>query len=164
MPSNIVTPEMVDQLQRVLPVVSRGNAWSLLYSTSQHGASLHTLLTLVQRQKPTLLILSTNKGHVFGGYATESWHIDSHYYGTGESFLFSFSEQFERYPWSHKNSYFMLCKRTAIGMGGGGSFGFLLDADLYHGTSGPCDTYDSPCLSPETEFNCTDVEIWGFLP
>lgn len=163
MPSNILTLDMVDQLQRALPIVSRGNAWSLLYSTSQHGASLHTLLTLVKRQQPTLLILSTNTGRVFGGYATESWHIDSHYYGTGESFLFSFTEELERYSWSRKNSYFMLCNETSIGMGGGGSFGFLLDADLYHGTSGPCETFDSPCLSQETEFDCTEVEIWTFV-
>ena len=28
-------------------------------------------------------------GHLFGGYAPIPWHISSHYFGTGEAFLFS---------------------------------------------------------------------------
>ena len=125
-PSSIFTPSMLAELEKALPMSSQGNDWALLYSIAEHGASLHTLLTLVKRRSPTMMVIQTACGCIFGGYASDGWHHDAHYYGTGESFVFSATDEVQVFKWSRKNSYFMLCNDTSIGMGGGGSFGFLL--------------------------------------
>ena len=66
----------------------------------------------------------------------------------------------------------MMLNENAIAMGGGGSFAIYLDSDLHEGTSGRCETFDSPPLSSPSEnsdeildvhtFTCVDLEIWTF--
>ena len=43
----------------------------------------------LQDSGPSLLVVLDTNGHLFGGYAPLPWHISSHYFGTGEAFLFS---------------------------------------------------------------------------
>jgi hypothetical protein len=60
----------------------------------------------------------------------------------------------QKYGWTQKNNYFMLANEDSIAMGGGGNFGIYLDCDLFGGTSGACETYGSPMLSGQEEFQC----------
>jgi hypothetical protein len=70
-----------------------------------------------------------------------------------------------RYEWTGVNRYFMLAKEKRIAMGGGqqGNFAFALDADMKNGSSGPCHTFASPCLSGDTLFSCRLLELWGVV-
>ena len=61
----------------------------LLYSTEAHGCSLRMAYSRLQDSGPSLLVVLDTNGHLFGGYAPLPWHISSHYFGTGEAFLFS---------------------------------------------------------------------------
>ena len=36
------------------------------------------------------------------------------------------------------------------------------DNELYEGTSGPCATFNSPCLASANRFECIDLEVWTF--
>lgn len=36
------------------------------------------------------------------------------------------------------------------------------DSDLSAGTSGACETFNSPPLTTSQEFSCVQVELWGF--
>ena len=47
-------------------------------------------------------------------------------------------------------------------MGGGGSFGFLVEEDFSRGTSGTSETYNNPPLSLEPDFEVVNFECWGF--
>ncbi|KAG6597984.1 Oxidation resistance protein 1 [Phytophthora cinnamomi] len=165
--SSILTLEHVAYIDHALPITSQLCRWFRIYSIEANGSSLETLLILAQRQSPTLLVVKDAEGNVFGGFASDEWHRAFHYYGTGESFLFSFSNAstaggFMKYQWSRKNSYFMLCSDESLIMGGGGNFGLFLDSDLSRGTSGACETYNSPPLTTSQEFTCVHVELWGF--
>lgn len=138
--TGVLTLEQVAYLDHVLPLTCQLCRWSLLYSTEAHGSSLDTLLLLAKGQSPSLLVVKDEKGNVFGGFASDEWHRAAQYYGNGESFLFSFANakggsageaasgvlSFAKYPWSRKNSYFMLCSEESLVMGGGGSFGLYL--------------------------------------
>ena len=59
------------------------------------------------------------------------------------------------------------CQHNRIGLGGGaidddnnnngnsetnnvGNFGLVLEDDLLHGSSGPCATFNNPCLAPSS--------------
>uniref|UniRef100_M4B451 Oxidation resistance protein 1 n=1 Tax=Hyaloperonospora arabidopsidis (strain Emoy2) TaxID=559515 RepID=M4B451_HYAAE len=129
--SSILTLEHIAQIDHALPLTSQLCQWFRIYSLEANGSSLETLLFLAKKQSPTLLIVKDAEKNVFGGFASDEWHHAFHYYGTGESFLFSFANSsaaggFVKYKWSRKNSYFMLCSDTSLIMGGGGNFGLFL--------------------------------------
>lgn len=111
--------KLVPKLEASLATRFRSYDWKLLYSLAQHGASLHTLLRNVRGKSPTLVVVETTRGDVFGGFAAVPWTKGSSYYGNGESFVFTCQPRFERFPWTHKNSMFMLSTDQSIGMGGG---------------------------------------------
>lgn len=165
--SSILTLEHIAYIDHALPITSQLCRWFKIYSVEANGSSLETLLILAKKQSPTLLVVKDADGNVFGGFASDEWHRAFHYYGTGESFLFSFASPnaaggFAKYQWSRKNSYFMLCSDESLIMGGGGNFGLFLDSDLSSGTSGACETFNSPPLTTSQEFVCVHVELWGF--
>ncbi|KAG3121479.1 hypothetical protein PI124_g185 [Phytophthora idaei] len=165
--SSILEIEHIAYIDHALPITSQLCRWYRIYSVEANGSSLETLLILAKKQSPTLLVIKDAEGNVFGGFASDEWHHAFHYYGTGESFLFSFANPsaaggFVKYQWSRKNSYFMLCSDESLIMGGGGNFGLFLDSDLSRGTSGACETFNSPPLTTSQEFSCIQVELWGF--
>lgn len=43
-----------------------------------------------------------------------------------------------------------------------GRFGLWLDADLYHGRSNSCSTFNNDVLSKKEDFVVQDVEVWTF--
>ena len=72
----------------------------LAYSTDNDGFSLTTFYSKSEPYEPTVLVIKTVKGDKFGAYCSTSWRernaMDDRgarqvYFGTGESFLFSFS-------------------------------------------------------------------------
>ncbi|RLN57653.1 hypothetical protein BBJ29_000382 [Phytophthora kernoviae] len=165
--SSILSLEHIAYIDHALPITSQLCRWFRIYSMEVNGSSLETLLILAKKQTPTLLVVKDSEGNVFGGFASDEWHHAFHYYGTGESFLFTFASPnaaggFVKYQWSRKNSYFMLCSEDSLIMGGGGNFGLFLDSDLSSGNSGACETFNSPPLTMSQEFACVHVELWGF--
>jgi hypothetical protein len=66
------------------------------------------------------------------------------------------------WPWlnapGHRNDFFQYATHEVLGVGGAGHWAIHLDQDLIHGSSGPCDTFGSPCLVSEL------LQPWfGFL-
>lgn len=114
-----VGAKLVLKLEASLSMRFRGYDWQLLYSLAQHGASVHTLLRNVRNESPTLVVVETTRGDVFGGFAAVPWAKSASYYGNGESFVFTCQPRFECFPWTHKNTMFMLSTDQSIGMGGG---------------------------------------------
>ncbi|RLN02254.1 hypothetical protein BBJ28_00000239 [Nothophytophthora sp. Chile5] len=129
--SSILSLDQVAYLDNALPITCQLCRWYRLYGLEANGSSLETLLILAKSRSPTLLVVKDAEGNVFGGFASDEWHRALHYYGTGETFLFSFASPnaaggFVKYAWSRKNSYFLLCSEESLIMGGGGSFGLFL--------------------------------------
>lgn len=55
--------------------------WSMLFSTRIHGLSFTSMLGKIMNKGPTLLILEDTKGHVFGGFASDSWRLGPKFIG-----------------------------------------------------------------------------------
>ncbi|XP_041571083.1 nuclear receptor coactivator 7 isoform X4 [Taeniopygia guttata] len=154
----------IEQLARRLPARVQGYPWRLAYSTLEHGTSLKTLYRRsASLDSPVLLVIKDMDNQIFGAYATHPFRFSDHYYGTGETFLYTFSPHFKVFKWSGENTYFINGDTTSLELGGGGGrFGLWLDADLYHGRSNSCSTFNNDILTKKEDFIIQDVEVWTF--
>ncbi|XP_025910362.1 nuclear receptor coactivator 7 isoform X2 [Nothoprocta perdicaria] len=154
----------IEQLARRLPARVQGYPWRLAYSTLEHGTSLKTLYRRsAALDSPVLLVVKDMDNQIFGAYATHPFRFSDHYYGTGETFLYTFSPNFKVFKWSGENTYFINGDMSSLELGGGGGrFGLWLDADLYHGRSNSCSTFNNDILSKKEDFIIQDVEVWTF--
>ncbi|CAH0722765.1 unnamed protein product, partial [Brenthis ino] len=95
--SEIFTMEHREKLCTVLPARAQGYMWSLAFSTSQHGFSLASMYRKMQRvDTPVLLVIQDTDNNVFGALTSCALRPSEHFYGTGESLLFSFQRVEER--------------------------------------------------------------------
>ncbi|XP_030346735.1 nuclear receptor coactivator 7 isoform X4 [Strigops habroptila] len=154
----------IEQLARSLPARVQGYPWRLAYSTLEHGTSLKTLYRKsASLDSPVLLVIKDMDNQIFGAYATHPFRFSDHYYGTGETFLYTFSPHFKVFKWSGENTYFINGDTSSLELGGGGGrFGLWLDADLYHGRSNSCSTFNNDILSKKEDFIIQDIEVWTF--
>lgn len=89
--SEILTMDHREKLCSVLPARAQGYMWSLAFSTSQHGFSLASMYRKMQRvESPVLLVIQDTDNNVFGALTSCAYRQSEHFYGTGESLLFSF--------------------------------------------------------------------------
>ncbi|CDH54303.1 tld-domain-containing protein [Lichtheimia corymbifera JMRC:FSU:9682] len=161
---------MAETLRLFLPRrLSVAHEWRLLYSMDQHGSSLQTLFYNVQKHLgPCLLVIQTTDEEIFGGYLSETLHMESRYYGSGECFLWRMDMQSGNprplvYRWAGKNDYLIYSDRNYLSLGGGdGKVGLWLNGDLLHGHTEPCATFENEPLADHTTFECLALEIWGF--
>ncbi|XP_043294956.1 nuclear receptor coactivator 7 isoform X4 [Cervus canadensis] len=162
--SSLLENMHIEQLARRLPARVQGYPWRLAYSTLEHGTSLKTLYRKsAALDSPVLLVIKDMDNQIFGAYATHPFKFSDHYYGTGETFLYTFSPHFKVFKWSGENSYFINGDISSLELGGGGGrFGLWLDADLYHGRSNSCSTFNNDILSKKEDFIVQDLEVWTF--
>lgn len=68
--------------------------------------------------------------YVFGGYLSEGLKMTSgHFYGSGETFLFTFLDQKKciLYRWTQINNHFVLSDSDGIAVGCGDKYGLFLN-------------------------------------
>uniref|UniRef100_A0A8C4F9Y0 Oxidation resistance protein 1 n=1 Tax=Dicentrarchus labrax TaxID=13489 RepID=A0A8C4F9Y0_DICLA len=162
--SDLLEPDQIEKLARNLPPRTIGYPWTLAFGTSKHGMSIKSLYRAMQGQDtPVLMVIKDSDGQVFGALASEPFKVSDGFYGTGETFLFTFNPEFEVYKWTGDNMFFIKGDMDSLAFGGGsGEFGLWLDGDLYHGRSHSCKTFGNPMLSKKEDFYVQDIEIWAF--
>ncbi|KAJ3040720.1 oxidation resistance protein 1 [Rhizophlyctis rosea] len=163
----IVTEDLAEKIRFHLPPLLRESTrWHLVYSLDQHGISLNTLYKRAQDDHgPQLLVIRDSKENVFGAFGSEFFHVRTGYYGTGACFLWKQTPEGDVKAWhaTGMNDYLMLGEAHFIALGGGeGHFGLWVAEDLFHGHSGPCQTFGNEKLSSTAEFDIIGVELWGF--
>ncbi|XP_064481162.1 oxidation resistance protein 1-like isoform X2 [Ornithodoros turicata] len=164
-PSEILADEHRRQLCRHLPARAESYSWALLYSSLRDGFSLKTLYREMRTYEgPVLLVVLDTQGTMFGACASCPLKVSDHFYGTGESFLFTFHPRFRAYHWTGDNAYFIKGNPDSVAFGAGnGQFGLWLDGDLFHGRSRRCQTFCNQVLSQKEDFVVKAIEAWGFV-
>ncbi|XP_056335508.1 oxidation resistance protein 1b isoform X1 [Danio aesculapii] len=163
-PSVLLQPEHIEKLAKHLPPRTIGYPWSLAFSTSKHGMSMKSLYRAMQSQdSPVLMVIKDSDGQLFGALASQPFKVSDGFYGTGETFVFTFYPEFEVFKWTGDNMFFIKGDMDSLAVGGGGGeFGLWLDGDLYHGRTHSCKTFGNPMLSKTEDFFVQDIEIWAF--
>lgn len=114
-------------------------------------------------ESPILLVIQDTCGAVFGALTSHPLRTSDLFYGTGESFLFTFYPDFETFTWAGHNQYFIKGNSDSLVIGAGaGNFGIWLDEDLCHGRSQSCETFANPRLSKDSDFIVEGLECWTF--
>ncbi|CAL00440.1 uncharacterized protein An16g02160 [Aspergillus niger] len=199
-PSTLLTRSLAEEIRLLVPPrLQLCNTWHLAYSLDRDGASLSTLYDncrdIASTRSPRagyILVIrdaSPSSNAVFGAYMTDPPHPDSHYYGTGECFLWrasvlppatamlsNFSNangdnggeegveadiRFKAFPYSGVNDYMMFCETGFLSLGGGdGHYGLWVDSSLEKGVSASCQTFGNEPLSDEgVKFDIIGVEV-----
>lgn len=163
--THILTEEQITTLVEHLPGRTVGYSWVLIYSTDLHGFSLKTLYRdMANYDSPVLLVVRSTRSQVFGALISCPLKVSDHFYGTGESFLYTFYPTFRLFRWTGENNFFVKGNQESLAIGAGkGFFGLWFDGDLYHGRSHPCDTFGNDVLSEEEDFVVQAFEAWGFV-
>ncbi len=118
----------------------------LIYSSNEHGISLTTFYNKSEGYEPTILVIKTTDGDIFGAYCSSTWAdrnvkddkgLRQVYFGTGETFLFTFAYgNPQRFTWvkegksgevengetkaeAHQKELFMCAQTDMIAIGGG---------------------------------------------
>lgn len=69
------------------------------------------------------------------------------------------------FRWTGDNTYSQICSigEGKLAMGGGGSFGFMVQENFTRGTTGPCSTFGNPRLTGDSGgcFQVLDLEVYG---
>lgn len=105
---------------KVSPLM-RIKEWEVVYGISKDGDSLRTFYSNTKKYNPTIILIKDTKGNIFGGFISEKWHCSKRFYGTGESFLFSFKEKgkVSAYKWTGANELIVYSDDNKLVMGGG---------------------------------------------
>lgn len=86
----------INQLVKNLPARTVGYPWSCVYSTDKHGFSLKSLYRSMKGiDSPILIVIKDTSNNVFGAQVSCALKVSDYFYGTGESFLFTFYPQFK---------------------------------------------------------------------
>jgi hypothetical protein len=162
--SSLITHVQVRILLEHLLTIADGRPWQLVYGTLNHGFSLNTLYRNTSKiQAATLVLVQDTENRIFGAMVPCSLVCTEGFYGTGESFLFTFHPIFKKYCWSGKNDYFINGTPTSLSIGTGDSaYGLWMDDNLHRGRSQRCETYDNDPLTESEDFHIKAVEIWAF--
>ncbi|XP_030638181.1 nuclear receptor coactivator 7 isoform X2 [Chanos chanos] len=162
--SHVLDEHHLAALANQIPPRTQGYPWRLVYSTAEHGTSLKSLYRkMAQLDRPVLLVIKDMENQVFGAFSSHPFRVSDCCYGTGETFLYSFSPELKMFRWSGENSYFVKGFLDSLQLGaGGGHFGLWLDADLYRGSSYSCNTFHNQPLSLHHDFTVKELEVWTF--
>jgi hypothetical protein len=141
--------------------------WKLLYRMSEHGVSMNTFYKLVGGAPATLVIVEDENHHKFGAMVHENWEQRTKFYGSSETFLFTFRDTDNITHWeaTGKNEMYQYSDHKCIGFGGGtdsGRFALYLGDNMYRGNSSRTACFENDVLSSRPEFACVQLEVWGF--
>lgn len=164
--SDILEQMHIRELSKFLPPRAECHAWTLAFTTSQMGFSLKSLYrSLAKYEGPVLLVIKDSENVVFGVMCSCNLQQSECFYGTGETYLFTFkSSIFRRYHWAGDNQYFIKGNSDSLVVGAGeGNFGLWLDEDLYHGTTNSCRTFNNEPLTNHEDFVVCALECWCFI-
>ncbi|GFS79699.1 oxidation resistance protein 1 [Trichonephila clavipes] len=164
-PSEILQEEHIKELYTLLPARAVGYPWTRIFSTSFDGFLLKTLYRkMAEFDCPVIIVMQDYENAIFGALLSEPLKQSDTFYGTGETFLFTFHPSFKVFKWTGSNDMYIKGSKESFSIGASeGHFGLWIDADLERGHSSECQTFNNDILASSTDFVIKTLEAWGFV-
>jgi hypothetical protein len=165
--SKLLNELQISALCGIMPGLYKIAQWNLLYRMSEHGVSMNTFYKRVGGASASLVIMEDQYHHKFGAMVHENWEQNTRFYGTSETFVFTFrnTDQIQHWDATGKNEMYQFSDYKCIGFGGGtdhGRFALYLGDNMYRGNSITTECFNNDVLSNKPEFLCLEMEVWGF--
>jgi len=163
--SEILSERQLKEIHMNIPYYMQYKNLKLLYSATKHGISMKQFYMNTLGEKITILVIKDDNQHILGGYLSESIRNSQKFYGTGETFVFSFhnSERLHTYPATMENEYFIYSDDDVIALGcDDTNFSISIRDEFLKGCSHTTKTFKNPILASGEEFFILKFEIYGF--
>lgn len=165
-PSEILTEHQFKELHANLPYYQQDKDMIITYTLSKHGSSVKTLYANNEGNNNLIILVKDNNQNVFGAFASENLHYQpGKFYGTGETFLFSFFNHEKIYCFlsTGENDNYIYSDYDQITFGCSDNyFGLSFDSNLHKGYSRPTITYKNPSLTLSDSFVIMKLEVFSF--
>lgn len=109
--------------------------------------------------------MKDDEDNVFGVYASEQLGVHHKYYGTGETFLFTFykTDKMHCFHSCGANDYYIYSDSECIAFGGSeGSFSLYVKDNFLNGYTKQGITFRNPPLTDKENFFLSKFEVWTF--
>jgi hypothetical protein len=157
--SQIISKSEVTTIRKSLPVRFRKGEWSIAFQLQNDGTTYQTIFRNCEGRSGLVLIILTDRQEKIGCFLPQGLQKNKRYYGTGETFVFKVTPEFEAFRWSRKNENFVASSLDGIVVGAPDA-AIWIDEQMLMGLSAECETFDSPILTSEERFKVVDIEIW----
>eukprot|EP00026_Physarum_polycephalum_P011907 Phypoly_transcript_12155.p1 GENE.Phypoly_transcript_12155~~Phypoly_transcript_12155.p1 ORF type:complete len:331 (+),score=42.69 Phypoly_transcript_12155:133-1125(+) len=154
----------------------------LLWKGSEHGFTAYQFHSHCDSKGPTLVVIRSTQGWIFGGYASVSWTSDGKYHGDGQSFLFTITNPHNMPPTkyvykkalasAHTHTHSDICGKADNGPTFGAGHDLciynncnLVKSSYFNFPSSYEDTtaYKSNTFTGSTNFIVQEVEVYQML-
>jgi len=116
----------VDFINKQLKQVSR-EMGGLLFQTSKDGDSVSTFHSRCDSKGPTVVIVETKSGNVFGGYTYTSWASSGGYASSTKGFLFQLRPSMKRFDLKSSTQSYAIYRHSSYGPTFGHGFDLYLN-------------------------------------
>ena len=83
---------------------NRPSKISLLFDTTKDGDNFSTFHDKCDNKYPTLILIKSNTGYIFGGYVSSAWNCNNNNINASNSFIFSLNQKAKYNASSEQNS------------------------------------------------------------
>lgn len=157
--SRIIKRTELIELRNALPNHLKIYSWKKLFCISQNGTSYSGLYAALRHSKRCFMLISAVTGEKIGAFLSAGMKCQEQYYGTGETFVFTFNPNLTVHKWSRNNSNFISSTNKEI-MIGTNRAAIYIDRMMLKGISDPSTTFNSPQLTKDPIFRIKEMEIW----
>ena len=164
-PSEILEPIHLSELHNFLPYYLQYTNLKQIFSISKDGCALKTFYYKCEGVTNSLLVIKDDEGNVFGAFVTEQFKMGKSFYGTGETFLFTFynGNKAHVYYSTQENEHYMYSDEQQICFGCSDDyFSLALENDFYSGYSKKTSTFNNLPLNKKDKFVIIKLELWAF--
>eukprot|EP01114_Cavostelium_apophysatum_P015759 TRINITY_DN4362_c0_g1_i7.p1 TRINITY_DN4362_c0_g1~~TRINITY_DN4362_c0_g1_i7.p1 ORF type:complete len:1005 (-),score=255.46 TRINITY_DN4362_c0_g1_i7:64-3078(-) len=157
--NGIMTKEQFHELLNLVPASHKHSEPVRIFCTYVDGFNLSLLVERCADAHPTILVIKTESGRIFGAYVTVPWEETSTSRGTGEMFLWIIHPYVKKFRWTQADNLFMIVEPKRLVFGGNG---LILDDELHNSYSQRSRTYNNDPLAEELDFRCLNAEVYTF--
>ncbi|KAH0800151.1 TLD family protein [Histomonas meleagridis] len=160
--SSILDSSSSIPLRSSLPLRFKTLKWFLKYRLSRDGVSYQALSSTLKRIRSCVILIKTSTGDTIGFFSSNGVSVSStSSYGSGDSFVFTYTPQFVCYRWARTAKYFTYYSQDELMCGSSNAAAIYLDRNLMKGFSEKCKAFNSLQLTSKVQFKVIDLEVWG---
>ena len=115
--------------------------------------------------KSYILVIKDENQNVFGSYISDEIRNSENFYGTGESFVFTFykTERIHCFHSTGLNDLYIRTDEDSISIGASNNlYSLFIKGDFNSGFTGNSLTFKNPILTEGTHFDINTIELWTF--